>query len=69
MLASDDTADSVTVEHFSKETWQTAEETVSLPDNTSDQPARVRLFGCTEKAQPSAKANIWQPPIAIVGAW
>ena len=51
LLASDDTADSVTVEYFSKETWQTAEETVSLPDSTSDQPARVRLFGCTEKAQ------------------
>jgi hypothetical protein len=51
LLASDDTADSVTVEYFSKETWQTAEETVSLPDSTSDQPARVRLFGCTEKDQ------------------
>ena len=51
LLASDDTADSVTVEYFSKETWQTAEETVSLPDSTSDQSARVRLFGCTEKAQ------------------
>lgn len=51
LLASDDTADSVTVEYFSKETWQTAEETVSLPDSNSDQPARVRLFGCTEKDQ------------------
>lgn len=51
LLASDDTADSVTVEYFSKETWRTAIETVSLPDSTSDQPARVRLFGCTEKDQ------------------
>jgi len=51
LLASDDTADSVTVEYFSKETLQTAEETLSLLDSSSEQPARVRLFDCTEKAQ------------------
>lgn len=51
LLASDETADSVTVEYFSNETWQPAEETVSVPDSSREQPARVRLFGCTEKAQ------------------
>ena len=51
LLASDDTADSVTVEYFSNETWQPAEETVSVPDGRRARPARVRLFGCTDKAQ------------------
>ncbi|WP_026088262.1 host specificity factor TipJ family phage tail protein [Bartonella rattaustraliani] len=51
LLASDDTADSVTVEYFSNQTWKVAEETVSLSDDVSDHPARVRLFGCTEKEQ------------------
>ncbi|WP_412057339.1 host specificity factor TipJ family phage tail protein [Bartonella sp. DGB2] len=51
LLASDDTADSVTVEYFSNQTWKVAEETVSLSDHPDEQPARVRLFGCTEKQQ------------------
>lgn len=51
LLASEDTADSVTVEYFSNQTWKIVEETVSLSDHPDDHPAQVRLFGCTEKDQ------------------
>lgn len=51
VLSSEDTADSVTVEYFSCRTWRPDEETVSLPESHSERPARVRLFGCTEREQ------------------
>lgn len=51
LMASDDTADSVTVEYFSSKTWTRDEITASTSDNTTAQPARVQLFGCTEQAQ------------------
>jgi sulfur carrier protein ThiS len=51
LMASDDTADSVTVEYFSSKTWARDEITASLSDNTTAQPARVQLFGCTEHTQ------------------
>ena len=51
LLASDDTADSVIVEYFSAKTWRPDEVAVSLPNSISEQPARVRLFGCTDKQQ------------------
>ncbi len=51
LLPSDDTADSVIVEYFSAKTWRPDEVAVSLPNSISEQPARVRLFGCTDKQQ------------------
>ncbi len=51
LLASDDTADSVIVEYFCNQTWRPDEVQVSLPNSTSEQPARVRLLGCTDKQQ------------------
>ena len=51
LMASDDTADSVTVEYFSSKTWARDEITASTSDNTTTQPAKVQLFGCTEQEQ------------------
>jgi sulfur carrier protein ThiS len=51
LMASDDTADSVTVEYFSARTWARDEITASLTDSSTTQPARVQLFGCTTQAQ------------------
>ena len=51
LLGSEYTADSVTVDYLSKETRQTAEETVRLHDSANNHPAQARLFGRTEKAQ------------------
>ena len=51
LMASDDTADSVTVEYFSSRTWLRDEITSSLSESAVTQPARVQLFGCTDQAQ------------------
>jgi sulfur carrier protein ThiS len=51
VLTGEDTADSVTVEFFSDQTWKPDEIDASLPDSMTEQPARVQLFGCTNEAQ------------------
>ncbi len=57
LMASDDTADSVTVEYFSSRTWQRDEVTASLTDHSTTQSARVQLFGCTEQPQAEREAR------------
>ncbi|CAB4123546.1 Tip attachment protein J, partial [uncultured Caudovirales phage] len=46
-----DTADSVIVEYFDSTTWKPAEVTATLPGSTNVNPARVKLFGCTDKTR------------------
>ena len=49
LMPSDETADSITVEFFNNKTWKQDEVTVSLPGSTTDKPAKVVLYGCTNK--------------------
>lgn len=49
-MPGDETADSVTVEFFSSRTWKPDEVTVGLGGSQSLNPAKVRLFGCTNEA-------------------
>jgi hypothetical protein len=49
VMPGDDTADAVTVEYFSSQTWKPDETTAKLPDSQGDNPAKVNLFGCTAK--------------------
>jgi hypothetical protein len=51
VMPGEETADSVTVEFFSSRTWKPDEVTVSLPGSSTDNPAKLRLFGCTSAAQ------------------
>jgi predicted phage tail protein len=51
IMPSDETADSVSVEYFSSKYWKQDEVLTKLDDATEDNPAKVSLFGCTEKAQ------------------
>ena len=51
LMPSDDTADSVTIEYFSNKTWKPDEITSTLPNSTTEQPAKIKLFGCTDKTQ------------------
>jgi hypothetical protein len=51
VMPGEETADSVTVEFFSSRTWKPDEVTVSLPGSSTDNPAKLRLFGCTGAAQ------------------
>lgn len=57
LMPSEDTADSVTIEYFSEKTWKSNEVTGILPDSTSEKPATVELFGCTNKAQALREAE------------
>ena len=50
IMPGDETADSVTVEFFSSRTWKPDEVTVGLGGSQSLNPAKVRLFGCTNEA-------------------
>lgn len=50
IMPGDETADSVTVEFFSSRTWKPDEVTVGLVRSQSLNPAKVRLFGCTNEA-------------------
>ena len=51
IMPGEDTADAVTVEFFNGTTWKPDEVTVSLAGSTEEQPAKVALFGCTDKNQ------------------
>lgn len=57
LMPSEDTADSVTVEYFSEKTWKTSEVTGSFEASSSDKPATVELFGCTNKEQALREAT------------
>lgn len=50
VMPGEETADAVTVEFFSSRTWKPDEVTVSLPGSSSDNPAKLRLFGCITEA-------------------
>jgi hypothetical protein len=49
IMPSDDTADAVTVSYFSARTWKPDEVTAKLADSAAENPAKVSLFGCTDK--------------------
>ena len=49
VMPGEETADAVTVEFFSSRTWKPDEVTVSLADSNSSNPAKFRLFGCTNE--------------------
>lgn len=57
LMPSEDTADSVTIEYFSSKTWKSNEVTGSLAESSSDKPATVELFGCTDKEQALREAQ------------
>jgi len=51
IMPGEETADAVTVEFFSSRTWKPDEVTVSVTGSSTDNPAKLRLFGCTGAAQ------------------
>ena len=51
IMPGEDTADSVKVEFFNQKTWKPDEVTACLPGCSTEQPATVSLFGCTDKPQ------------------
>ena len=51
LMPGDATADAVTIEYVNPKSWKPDEFTVSLSGSQAAKPARVRLFGCTDKAQ------------------
>ena len=51
IMPGEETADAVTVEYFSSRTWKPDEVTVSVIGSSTDNPAKLRLFGCTGAAQ------------------
>jgi hypothetical protein len=50
-MPSAETADAVDVEYFDADTWTPRTVRAALPDASAEQPARVRLFGVTSRAQ------------------
>ena len=50
-LGTSETPDHVIVEYFDEETWQPDNVTCVLPGSTQNNPARVQLFGCTNRDQ------------------
>lgn len=51
LMASETTADAVEVSYFDATTWQPRRVTATLPGSTAAKPARVELFGVTDRAQ------------------
>jgi hypothetical protein len=51
IMPGEETADAVTVEYFSSRTWKPDEVTVAVTGSSTDNPAKLRLFGCTGAAQ------------------
>jgi hypothetical protein len=50
-MPGDATADAVTVEYFNPKSWKPDEITVALTGSTLSKPARLKLFGCTDRSQ------------------
>lgn len=51
VMPGDATADAVTVEYFNPKSWKPDEVTVALAGSALSKPARLKLFGCTDKSQ------------------
>jgi hypothetical protein len=51
VMPGDATADAVTVEYFNPKSWKPDEVTVALAGSALSKPARLKLFGCTDKFQ------------------
>jgi hypothetical protein len=51
IMPGEETADAVTVEYFSSRTWKPDEVTVAVTGSSADNPAKLRLFGCTGAEQ------------------
>lgn len=62
VMASEQTADSVIVEYFDRDTLKPKEVTATLPGGTADKPARLRLFGAT------SGAHAWREGITMAAA-
>ena len=51
VFADEDTPDAVIVEFWNEETWAPDEVLAQLPDSTAEQPARIALFGVTDRTR------------------
>jgi hypothetical protein len=51
MLPSDDTADAIKATYFDETAWAPSTVTAKLPDSTAAKPAKIDLFGITNRAQ------------------
>ena len=51
LTPSDDTADAVEVSYFDKDTWKPRRLVCKLPDSTAAKPAKIELFGVTNREQ------------------
>lgn len=49
VMTDDDTPDDVIVEFFDERTWRFNEVRATLPGSASENPARISLFGCTDR--------------------
>lgn len=56
IMPSEETADAVTLEYFNPKTWKPDEVTMALADSVQDNPAKVRMIGCTNVAQGESEA-------------
>ena len=55
-MASEDTVDGIAMEYINPRTWQPDEVAVDAAGGTPSKPARVRLFGCTNRDQARREA-------------
>lgn len=51
LMPTPETADHVVVEYFDESTWATTQVSAALEDSVSETPARVQLFGVTNRSQ------------------
>jgi sulfur carrier protein ThiS len=56
-MASEDTVDGVTVEFLNKETWRPDEVSSDDQGNAPTNPAKIKIFGCTNKAHALREAK------------
>ena len=55
-LYSDETVDGVTLEYVDPKTWKPAEVSIDVDGGEPDNPAKLRLFGCTDADQAEREA-------------
>lgn len=51
VFVDEDTPDSVIVEYWNEATWSQDEVLCRLAESTADKPARIQLFGCTDRTR------------------
>lgn len=55
LLPSEETADAVEVSYFDRETWTTQRVTARLPGSAAEAPAKIELFGVTDRSRAYAE--------------